>query len=151
MDQLEPFKVFLLERLEFAPNSYEVYQGGQLIDRGYTSMNIKVRSSSKNTVSQDNIKVFIENNNLSSRLNDIASFDIVVTLNDRFIAIILPQVSNIDDVMFTTFRWVVKCTRKEKNFRDKEPLCMSMFTENGRVVKMSFKVYSPETLIELSI
>jgi len=28
---------------------------------------------------------------------------------------------------------------------------MSMFTENGTVVKMSFKVYSPETLIELSI
>jgi len=26
-----------------------------------------------------------------------------------------------------------------------------MFTENGTVVKMSFKVYSPETLIELSI
>ena len=89
MDQLEPFKVFLLERLEFAPNSYEVYQGGQLIDRGYTSMNIKVRSSSKNTVSQDNIKVFIENNNLSSRLNDIfLPSTVVITRNPVFLSVV---------------------------------------------------------------
>ena len=151
MDKLAPFKIFLLESLDFTPNLYEVYQGGKLIDRGHTSMNIKVRSSSTNPVAQDKIKVFIENNNLTSRLDDVASFDTVMTLQDRFIAIILPEVSNIEDIMFSTFKWVVNCTRKEKNFRDKEPLCMSMFTENGRVVKVSFKVYSPETLIELSI
>lgn len=149
MDQLEPFKVFLIESLDFSPNSYEVYQGGKLIDRGCTSMNIRVRSCCKNSVQQDNIRVFIDNNNLSSILENMASFDIVMTLQDRFIALILPEISNIDDVMFTTFRWIVNCTRKEKNFREKEPLCMSMFTDNGRVVKMSFKVYSPETLIEL--
>ena len=151
MDQLEPFKVFLLERLDFAPNSYEVYQNGNLIDQGYTSMNIKVRSNSKVSVSPNNIQVFIESNNLSTILDSKASFDMVMTLQDRFIAITLPEESNIDDIMFTTFRCVVNCTRKEKNFKDKEPLCMSMFTENGNVVKMSFKVYSPETLIELSV
>ena len=53
--------------------------------------------------------------------------------------------------MFTTFKWVVNYTRDKKHFENREPLCMSMFTENGKVVKMSFKVYSPETLIELSI
>ena len=151
MDKLEPFKVFLLEKLDFAPNSYEVYQAGRLIDYGYTSMRIKVQSRNKSTVSQDNILVFIENNNLSSILDNTASFDMVMTLHDRFIALILPEQSNINDVMFSTFKFAVNCTRKEKHFCDKEPLCMSMFTENGNVVKLSFKVYSPETLIELSI
>lgn len=74
-----------------------------------------------------------------------------MTLHDRFIAYILPRHSNIDDIMFTTFKWVVNYTRDKKYFENREPLCMSMFTENGKVVKMSFKVYSPETLIELSI
>lgn len=151
MDQLEPFKVFLLDKLDFAPNSYEVYQGGKEIDRGHTSMKIRVRSCDKTSVSQDNIHVSIENNNLSTILEDTASFDLVMTLHDRFIAIILPERSNIDDTMFALLKCVVNTTRKEKNFRNKEPLCMSMFTENGNVVKISFKVYSPETLIELSI
>lgn len=151
MDRLEPFKIFLLESLDFAPNSYEIYQGGRLIDQGYTSMKIKVKAHNKNLVCQDNIRVTIEHNNLSNILDSSALFDMVMTLNDRFIALILPEQSNIDDIMFTSFKYFVNCTRDEKYFNDKEPLCMSMFTEHGNVVKMSFKVYSPETLIELSL
>lgn len=149
MDQLEPFQVFLLERLDFAPNSFEVYQGGRLINRGHTSMKIKVMANNKSIVCQDNIRITIEDNNLSNILNSTAFFDVVMTLHDRFIALILPEQSNIDDIMFETFKHIVSCTRDEKHFRDKEPLCMSMFTENGNVVKISFKVYHPETLIEL--
>lgn len=150
MDQLEPFKVFLLEGLDFAPNFYEVYQGGSMIDHGCTSMKISVRSNNKYEVCQDNIRLFIQNNNLSSILDSTALFDMVMTLHDRFIAVILPKHSNIDDIMFSTFKWAVNYTREEKYFKDREPLCMSIFTENGNVVKVSFKVYSPETLIELS-
>ena len=150
MDQLEPFKVFLLDSLDFAPNFYEVYQGGSMIDRGCTSMKISVRSNNKYEVCQDNIRLFIQNNNLSSILDSTALFDMVMTLHDRFIAVILPKHSNIDDIMFSTFKWAVNYTREEKYFKDREPLCMSIFTENGNVVKVSFKVYSPETLIELS-
>lgn len=151
MDQLTPFQVFLLERLDFSPNSYEIYQGGKLIKNGATSMEIKVRAIEKNSIAQDNLRVSIENNNLSDILDSTASFDMVMTLHDRYIAVVLPEQTNINDIMFTTFPMVVKYTRFEKFFKDKEPLCMSMFTENGNVVKMSFKVYSPETLIELSI
>lgn len=151
MDQLEPFKVFLLERLDFCPNLFEVYQGGRMVNCGPTSMKIRVRAINWTSICQDNIMVAIEDNNLSDIMDSVASFDMVMTLHDRFIAIILPQQSNIDDIMFTAFRQAVNCTRTEKTFEDKESLCMCMFTENGRVVKMSFKVYSPETLIELSI
>lgn len=151
MDQLEPFKIFLLEKLDFNPNRFEVYQGGKLVNSGRTSMQIKVNAINKNIVSNNNIKVVIENNNLSNLLDSVASFDMVMTLHDRFIALILPEQSNIDDIMFSTFKYAINCTRREKNFNDKEPLCMSLFTENGKVVKVSFKVYSPETLIELSI
>lgn len=151
MDQLTPFQVYLLEKLDFEPNTFEVYQGGEMVDCGPTSMKIRVRAVNRDSICQDNIWVTIEDNNLLDRLDSISSFDLVMTLHNRFIAIILPQQSNIDDVMFTAFRQAVNCTRDEKSFEDREPLCMCMFTENGRVVKMSFKVYSPETLIELSI
>lgn len=151
MDQLSPLQVFLLERLDFAPSLFEVYQGGRLVNRGLTSMKITVRANDKSVVCQDNIRIAIENNNLSNILDSTASFDIVMTLHDRFIALILPEQSNVDDVMFETFKFAINCTRGEKHFKAKEPLCMSMFTENGNVVKMSFKVYSPETLIELSL
>lgn len=152
MDQLTPFQIFLLERLDFSPNRFEIYQGGKLIKSGYTSMEIHVRSKNNSThVAEDNVRVSIENNNLSNILNSNAAFDMVMTLHDRFIAFILPRKTNRNDIMFTTFSTVVSYTREEKNFEGKEPLCMSMFTENGNVVKMSFKVYSPETLIELSI
>ena len=104
MDQLEPFKVFLLEGLDFAPNFYEVYQGGSMIDHGCTSMKISVRSNNKYEVCQDNIRLFIQNNNLSSILDSTALFDMVMTLHDRFIAVILPKHSNIDDIMFSTFK-----------------------------------------------
>ena len=151
MDQLKPFQVFFLEKLDFAPNSFEVYQKGRLINQGLTSMKIKVRTDNKNAVCQNNIKVSIENNNLSNILESTAFFDIVTTLQDRFIALILPKQSNINDMIFNIFKYAINCTRDEKHFKDKEPLCMSMFTENGNVVKMSFKVYSPETLVELSL
>lgn len=151
MDQLTPFQVFMLERLDFSPSRYEVYQGGKLIDSGFTSMSIHVRAKDKTVVANDNIVVSIIDNNLSHILNSNSSYDIVTTLHDRFIALILPQRSNINDIMFQTFSWAIKHTRSFKNFADKEPLCMSMFTQNGKVVKMSFKVYSPETLIELSL
>lgn len=151
MDQLKPLQVFLLERLDFTPNSFEVYQGGRLINRGLTSMKIKVRANNKSIVCNNNIQISIENNNLSNILDSTAFFDIVITLHDRFIALILPEQSNIDDIMFKTFKWAVSCTRDEKHFKEKEPLCMSIFTENGKVVKMNFKVYFPETLIELSL
>lgn len=151
MDQLEPFKVFLLERLDFCPNLFEVYQDGRMVNCGRTSMKIRVRAVNWDSVSQDNIMVAIEDNNLSNIMASTASFDVIMTLHDRFIAYILPRHSNINDIMFTTFKWVVNYTRDKKHFENREPLCMSMFTENGKVVKMSFKVYSPETLIELSI
>lgn len=151
MDNLTPFQVFLLERLDFSPNTYEIYQGGKLIKRGFTSMKIKVRAIEKNSIAQDNLKVSIEDNNLFEILDSFASFDMVMTLHDRYIAVVLPEQTNINDIMFSTFPLVVQYTRQEKYFQDKEPLCMSMFTDNGNVVKMSFKVYSPETLIELSI
>lgn len=114
-------------------------------------MKIKVRAIEKNSIAQDNLRVSIECNNLSEILDSSASFDMVMTLHDRYIAVVLPEQTNINDIMFSTFPMVVQYTRHEKYFKDKEPLCMSMFTENGTVVKMSFKVYSPETLIELSI
>lgn len=151
MDQLTPFQVYLLEKLDFEPNTFEVYQGGRMINHGRTSMKIRVRAVNRDSVSQDNIVVAIEDNDLSNIMASTASFDVIMTLHDRLIAYILPRHSNIDDIMFTTFKWVVSYTRDEKHFEDKEPLCMCMFTENGRVVKMSFKVYSPETLIELLI
>ena len=151
MDQLTPFQVFMLERLDFSPNKYEIYQGGQLIDSGHTSMSISVRAIDKTMVTNDNIVVNIMNNNLSYILDSSSSYDMVMTLHDRFIALILPQQSNINDIMFQTFPMMVQYTRSYKRFADKEPLCMSMFTNNGNVEKMSFKVYSPETLIELFI
>ena len=151
MDKLTPFQVFLLERLDFSPNTYEVYQGGSLVKRGFTSMKIRVRAIEKNSIAQDNLRVSIEDNNLSEILDSLASFDMVMTLHDRYIAVVLPEQTNINDIMFNTFPMVVQYTRQEKYFQDKEPLCMSMFTDNGNVVKMSFKVYTPETLIELSI
>ena len=114
-------------------------------------MKIKVMTNNKSVVCQDNIRITIEDNNLSNILNSTAFFDIVMTLHDRFIALILPEQSNIEDIMFKTFKYAISCTREEKHFKEKEPLCMSIFTENGDVVKMSFKVYSPETLIELSL
>lgn len=151
MDRLTPFQVYMLERLDFSPNKYEIYQGGQLIDSGFTSMSISVRALDKTVVANDNISVNINNNNLSHLLNSSSSYDLVMTLHDRFIAVILPKQSNINDIMFQTFPMMVQYTRSYKRFADKEPLCMSMFTNNGNVVKISFKVYSPETLIELSI
>lgn len=151
MDQHKPFQVFLLEQLDFSPNRYEIYQDGRLQENGTTNMTIRVRSLNKMVVAMDNIQVNITNNNLSRLLDSKSSYDVVMTLHDRFLALILPRKSNIDDMMFHTLSMVTQYTRQSKRFADKEPLCMSMFTSNGRVVKVSFKVYSPETLIELYV
>lgn len=98
MDQLTPFQVFLLERLDFAPNSFEVYQGERLINRGHTSMKIKVMTNNKSIVCQDNIRITIEDNNLSNILNSTAFFDVVMTLHDRVITLISSLSERIADL-----------------------------------------------------
>ena len=151
MDQQQPFLTFFIERVDFSPEKFKVYQDGQLKKQGSTSMIIRMRTKNQIPVCQDNIQVSIENNNLTEILDSTALFDTVMSLHDRLIALILPEQTNIQDTMFALFKQVVACTRYEKFFKEKEPICMSIFTDNGYVVKMSFKVYSPETLIELSI
>ena len=111
MDQQQPFQTFFIERVDFSPEKFKVYQDGQLKKQGSTSMIIRMRTKNQIPVCQDNIQVSIENNNLTEILDSTALFDTVMSLHDRLIALILPEQTNIQDTMFALFKQVVACTR----------------------------------------
>ena len=55
MDQQQPFQTFFIERVDFSPEKFKVYQDGQLKKQGSTSMIIRMRTKNQIPVCQDKL------------------------------------------------------------------------------------------------
>lgn len=146
MDSYKPFQDFIISAPNyFRPNRYEEYQNGQLISSGNTSMVIEFYSNSNGEVICN-----ITSNNLSSKMIS-THFDKCMTLQDRILMLSSPQKSNANILFVTTIRSIIGYTCDKRNYKSNEPVVGSIYTNNGRLVKMSFTMSNPERLMELYI
>lgn len=144
MDTYKPFLNFKLSgMLTFQSSQYEEYQNGQLIDSGKTTILVKLSPSEG-----EKINCLIGYNNLYEKLSS-CSFDRCITLHDRLLMFVNPEVTNADIPVAAMLSSLIGYTRGEYYFDSIEPVVGSIYTENSRIVKMSFTMSNPERLIEI--
>ncbi len=141
MDTFTPFKKFELLSFVFQATRYEEFQGGKRIASGSTSILVNCRVG-------ESIKCLIGNNDLHTKIMS-CTFDQCVTLKDRILMITCPVNTNVSIPAISAIRMFVGYTRETKFFSDIEPVVGSIYTDCGRVVKISFTMGNPERLIEL--
>lgn len=142
MDTFEPFKEFQFKNIILPIKRYEEYSKGKLISKGSTSLTIVIEQLEKK------IQVHLVESNLETIISSEFEFDLFITLNDRLQLTINPRKSNIQDATLQMITHVIGYTRESKNFTSNEPIVGHVFTNDMNVVKIAFKMSSPERLIE---
>ncbi len=143
MDPHQPFQVVQLQPFFFQASHYEEYKAGQMIDSGDTSILVRC------TLMPDNkIKCIIGNNDLYSKIMS-CEFDSCISLHDRLLMMSSPEETNADIIVVTMLQNIIGTTCTSKYYQSTEPVVGSIYTDNGRIVKMSFTMANPERLLEL--
>lgn len=143
MGSHSPFHTVELRPFFFQASRYEEYEAGQIINSGETTILVRC------TIMPDNrIKCIIGNNDLNARLMS-CEFDTCISLHDRLLMMSSPQVTNADIIVVTMLQNIVGTTCETKYYHSSEPVVGSIYTDNGRIVKMSFTMANPERLIEI--
>lgn len=145
----DKFKAFTkLDHLEFGfkVTNYETWKSGELVDKGVADSLIIAKIINENDTNKT--KIEIVNNTLENQISTYNIFDIVITSNDRIQLLIIPEVTNSENLAIMLFKLNVGVTRQLKNFNEEEPYCCNLFLHNGKIVKMSFSFSYTEKLIE---
>ena len=142
MDTFEPFKEFQFTNIIIPISRYEEYSNGKLLSKGLTNLTIVVEQL------EDRIAVYLVENTLTSKILSEFEFDLFITLNDRLQLTILPQETNVKDVLFIQLKHIINHTRKKKDFTPLEPIVGHVFTDDMNIVKITFKMSNPERIIE---
>ena len=125
MDKFPFFLPVKLNSFSFEPSRYDEWQGGKKINSGLTKIKIECTF-----FEEGNSAVKLVNNDLQSKLSD-CSFDMSVTLEDRVLLLSDPS------------------QLTENNYWPTVPFASSLFSQGGRLVKMTFTMSNPDRLIEL--
>lgn len=143
MDTFKPFQTVQLNvPLFFQSSRYEEYEAGQLVSQGQTSVLVRC------TYMDDNrIKCIIGNNDINEKLMS-CEFDACISLQDRILMFSVPEETNANIIVVTMLQHIIGTTRQTKYYYNIEPVVGSIYTDNGRIVKMSFTMANPERLIE---
>ena len=146
-DQFEPFNRLKKQNFSFQPSRFETWIGGKMIDSGNT--NEVISATVVNQDGNEKIEVSFNDNNLNSELAVINTFDEFITAKDRLQLVIIPEVTDVENVALMMFKMTVGATRERKYFRKSEPYCCNLFIQNGTIAKITFSFSNPEKLIEL--
>lgn len=146
MDSFQEFQeITIRAKNYFYPSFYEEYEAGRMVSKGNTTMKIEFYSDVDGSVVCN-----ISSNDLPGKLTS-ARFDKCITLHDRILMLSCPQKTNANILAVTMMRATVGVTCLERNYKCNEPVVGSLYTDDGRLVKMSFTISNPERLLELYI
>lgn len=144
MDSFQEFQeITIRAKNYFYPSFYEEYEAGRMVSKGSTAMKIEFYSDIDGSVVCN-----ISSNDLSGKLSS-ARFDKCITLHDRILMLSCPQKTNANIMVVTMMRAAIGVTCLERNYKRNEPVVCSLYTDDGRLVKMSFTMSNPERLLEL--
>lgn len=144
MDRYNTMQYVRLSDMTFRPHQYVEYSGGHVKSQGLTNLSISISSDASGE-----IKVALLGNDITKKISSSFIFDKCLTLDDRLLMFISPKKTNTDILVLNTLNAIgIPHTRFLKLFSSIEPVVGSIFTENGRIVKISFTISGPERLIE---
>lgn len=135
------------KELNFSATTFSEYTENGIASSGACELNLHIKAihDSNNKISKLITNISTD---LYKKIPTQFELDTITSLNDRVILLILPSKTDVNDVMFNTFRWTNKPTRGEYNFSQNEVAALSIFTEDNIIVKVSLKFIKPNKLIE---
>lgn len=143
MDSYQPFITQKLESFIFKAKRYEEFKNGEKIASGSTTLDVVVKPQCNGQ-----IQCLFANNDLNEKLMS-TTFDTCISSHDRLLMMSSPQHTNADVPVISVLQFVIGTTCEERYYQSIEPVVGSIFTEQGKVVKLSFTMANPERLIEL--
>lgn len=137
--------------IKFAPIRYEIWRGGQKIKFGKVSNPVTVRLDENGSGYQGLGQLILNHTekNLSDVLDQVVSFDMCGAQGNRRILFTVPTTTNARCTGMYSLQQRWPHSRYNYNFNTTEPYCCSVFTVQGRVVKMAFHLDNPDTMVEL--
>jgi|GEM_PF-330182 hypothetical protein len=152
-DKREPFQVAKKAlNFNFNPSRFEEWENGKQIRRGELHGRVQcIPSFFSEVISEVKFFDFPEELNIRHTL----LFDMTFTSNDRIYLATVPKITNINAYdNFQIFKANVPFgfqieTREKGNFDENEPYVCSIFTTDGKIVKVSFSFGNRPRLIEL--
>lgn len=150
MDTYNSIQLVSLHDFTFTPTMWSEYQGGKLTSQmKKTHVVIKCNKQGRSLLRSERYLFTIESSDSQLMIAPQFEFDRCITSNDRLLCYILPRTTNAEaPVLWTLPAIGIPYTREKKVFSQDEPCAGSIFTEKGRIVKVSFTFGNPERLIE---
>jgi len=148
-DKFEPLQILKKMEFTFNPSRYEVWIGGQMIKNGRT--NSILAANIIKIDSKEKIEINFVDDNLIYELSTKNIFDEFVSAKDRLQLIIVPAITNNENIGIIGFRNIYGSTCEKKFFNRNEPYCCNLFLQNGYIAKVTFSYSNPEKLLELYI
>ncbi|WP_157209258.1 hypothetical protein [Mariniflexile maritimum] len=133
------------QNFSFNPSRYEIWIGGKEVKNGNTNKLISANVIKVSGI--EKMEINIKDSKLENEISEFNIFDQFITSGDRLILLIIPKITNVENVAFGVFRNTIGSTRNEKNFKKNEPFACSLFLINGIISKMSFSFSNPEKQI----
>lgn len=131
---------------DFAPDRFEVWQAGKMVNQGITFGRIEARK--RNTSQGELMSISLSSLNVSKYLSSTQNFDQFIANGDRLMYVTIPERFNVSSTALNILQFTIGSTRDWKEFSTTDAYCCSLFLLNGRLKKVTFSVPEPETLIE---
>lgn len=152
-DNFQPFQTAgTALSFEFPPSRYEVWTSGQKLDSGLISnLIIKCNPSLEN---EENAQIQLIGKNQELDIYNELLLDFTYTSKDRIYVVTIAHDSNIEDYdSYKSFKTFIPpgfplITRNFKHYDRDEPYCMSVFSSNGQIAKVSFSFGNNPRLLE---
>lgn len=142
-DRFKPFQRLRIQPFFFYPSRYEVWQKGKIVKQ--KSVTGKIDGQLFNNM----LRVDFADIDDENEIQNGTCFDIFITQIDRLLLATIPSNEEFGEHDgLTSMRTLIGATRPEKKFSDLEPYCCSLFTQNGRISKISFSFSNPAKLLE---
>jgi hypothetical protein len=145
-DTFEPFQELGKKGFVFNASRFEIWAFGKIVSSGPT--NSIFYANVVLTEGLEKVEVTHDEPRLKNELSAKTYFDKFITATDRLQLVVIPEVTNSENVAIMMFRLTIGTTCQFKFFRNNEPFCCNLFLQNGRIVKITFSFSNPEKLIE---
>lgn len=148
MDKYD-FREYLMTKFDFQASMYSEFQGGALKSRDWVAVHISGELTYDSSCNTKSIRCRIHPNPILYLIDSQFVFDGCRGANDRLLLYSLPEDTNAHIPVLGILNTLrVPPTRTSKIYSCSEPVVGSVFTDNGKVVKVSFTMANPERLIE---
>lgn len=146
-DEWPAMQDFTFQEFSFRGSNYEMWEAGRKIRSGLTNTYISCICNG-GVYNRTSIDVELTGNPMPEILMSSIRFDRAICLPDRIMFYSTAVETNVQNTTLALLSSNVGYTRESKFYDEKEPVVVSVFTIDQRIVKMSFSLPNPDRLIE---